>query len=118
VQLFRILIVASAIHIFRSKRGEFRRQLNLAQAYRTRNEHKRAQRSLEEAMKSAERTGEAINQADAHLEFARLYKDMGAKQELVQHLAQAEKLIDRAEKERDLEARRKEIQELGTENGA
>lgn len=77
VQLFRVLIVASEIQIFRSKREDFRRQLNVAQAYRISGDHERAQRTLEEAMKSAERTGETINQADVHLEFARLYLDQG-----------------------------------------
>ncbi len=55
----------------------------------------RAKRDLDEAMSIAERGGMGLNQADAHLEYARLDLAMGDKPKAQEHLATAKEMVER-----------------------
>ncbi len=55
----------------------------------------RARRDVDEAMAIAERGGMGLHQADAHLEYARLYLAMGEEAEARGHLATATEMVGR-----------------------
>ena len=66
-----------------------------AALYRVRGDSDLARRDLDEAMTIAERGGMGLHQADAHLEYARLYLAMGEEAEARAHLATAKESIGR-----------------------
>ena len=66
-----------------------------AALHRVRGDFERARRDLDEAMTIAERGGMGLHQADAHLEYARLYLAMGNKPEARERLATAKEMVGR-----------------------
>ena len=62
---------------------------------RIRSDFKPALRDLNEAMSIAERGQMGLHQADAHLEYARLYLAMGEEAEAREHLATAKEMVGR-----------------------
>ncbi|MCH9019853.1 MAG: NACHT domain-containing protein [Proteobacteria bacterium] len=82
-----------------------------AALHRVRDKLDRAQRDVGEAMSIAERGGMGLFQADAHLEYVRLYLAMGEKPEAWEHLATAKEMIGRMGYHR----RDKEVEELEEE---
>ena len=54
----------------------------------------RAQQDLDEAMSIAERGGMRLFQADAHLQYARLYVAMGEKTKAREHWARAKEMVE------------------------
>jgi len=69
--------------------------LDRAALHRVRSDFERARRDLDEAMAIAKRGQMGLHQADAHLEFARLYLAMGEEAEAREHLATAKEMIGR-----------------------
>ena len=61
--------------------------------YRVQKDWEHAHRDLQEAMARAKRSGMALHQADAHLEYARLYLAQGQPEKARPHLATAKKMI-------------------------
>ncbi len=66
-----------------------------AALHRVRKDFDRARWDLEEATSIAERGGMGLHQADAHLEYARLYLAMGEKAKAQNSLATAKRMIER-----------------------
>ncbi len=66
-----------------------------AALHRVRGDLERARRDLDAAMAIAERGGMGLHQADAHLEFARLYLAMGEEAKARERLASAKEMIGR-----------------------
>ena len=64
-----------------------------AALHRVQGEYKRAQPHLDEALVIAERGEMGLHQADAHLEYARLYVAMGEKPKAREHWAKAKEMI-------------------------
>ena len=60
---------------------------------RARGDFDDAERDLEEAMAIAERSGMRLHEADAHLEYARLYADMGERHRAREHFATARQMV-------------------------
>jgi len=114
LEVFRVLIVATVIQIFMSKRGNFRRQLEIAQVYRSSNDYHKAELTMDVALKSAERSDDPVKLADAHIEIARIFiNDLPEKAKT--HLDQALRFVKRAADEVDLKARRAAIISLENE---
>ena len=57
-------------------------------------DHEFAHRDLDEVMSIAERGGMRLYQADAHLEYARLYVAMGEKPKAREHWAKASEMVE------------------------
>jgi tetratricopeptide (TPR) repeat protein len=67
--------------------------LVLSELHRLKEDWERAYRDLQEAMTRAKRSGMALFQTDAHLEYARLYLAQGQREKAASHLATAKKMI-------------------------
>ncbi len=65
-----------------------------AALYRVQDEYEEAQRRVDEAMVIAERGGMGLHQADAHLEYARLYVAMGKKPKAREHWVKAKGMVE------------------------
>ena len=65
-----------------------------AALHRVQRKFNQAQRDLDEAMLIAERGGMRLHQADAHLEYARLYVAMGDKTNAREHWATAKEMVE------------------------
>ena len=65
-----------------------------ASLHRVNRDFDRARRDLDEAMTIATRGSMRLHQADAHLEYARLYLDGGDEDAARRSLAEAGKLVD------------------------
>ena len=82
-----------------------------AALHRLKREFGPAQRDLDEAMSIAKRGGMGLFQADAHLEYVRLYRDVKDKHKAREHLATAKEMVGRMGYHR----RDKEVEELEEE---
>ena len=71
-----------------------RGMLARAELYRVQGELERAQHDLDEAMTIAERGEMGLHQADCHLEYARLYRAMGKKEDARKCLDIAREMIE------------------------
>ncbi len=119
LQVFLVLIIAAAIDIFRSKRGDVRYLLRIARAIRDgkaglpkEQALEQAQRHIDQAWSVARQEGTRVHKIDVLLEYAHLLLELGKKDKVLENLKEAHRLIELEAEERDLAARQRSAQDL------
>jgi hypothetical protein len=110
--LFRIVLLAEAVRLITQKKVAIREQLRFAAERLAQGRLRDAERAIEQALSTARRGESSLDELDAWIALARLRNQQRAPDEAGQALDKAARLLQEELETRELEARRRQIEEL------